>query len=257
MQRFTDLMSLDIQGIESRDPLKTNSVAGHKNDKQGIILSADTFLPLDATLLYLNLERVTLTTLSLTEKNKASLVIKPMNPPEDESNIDNGNQTGHRLIFLSQQSGEKNEDKEILPYDIYKQEMEGYKESTGLFTALNTLTHLRVYDCALKDISWHMFDGLDSLQYLSLQKNDLKFIPDFCFYGTPNLKLLSLANNKLLTLTSVDLAALLALEKLDLSGNNLTFLSELSFPPFPALLSADFRNNPLDSIFPRYVDSFL
>lgn len=250
MQRFTDLISLDIQGIESRDPLRTNSVAENFN-RTGIVLSADTLLPLGNTLLYLNLERVTLTRLSVTDKNKANLIVKLMNPPEDESNIEFVNQTGHRLIFLSQQSD--NEDKEILPYDIYKQEMEGYRESTGLFTGLSGLTHLRVHDCALKDISWHMFDGLDSLQYLSLQRNDLKFIPEFCFYGTPNLKLLSLANNKLLTLSSVDLAGLLVLERLDLSSNNLTFLSELSFPPFPALLLADFRENPLETIFPRYV----
>ena len=253
MQYFTDLISLDIQGMETRDPLKTNSVTGVKSDKTGIILSADTLLPLGATLLYLNLERVTLTALSVTDKSKANLIVKPMNPPEDESNFDNGNQTGHRLIFLSQQIGSNNEDKEILPYDIYKQETEGYRESGGLFAGLRRLTHLRVYDCALKDISWHMFDGLDSLQYLSLQKNDLKFIPEFCFYGTPKLRELSLANNQLLTLSTVDLAGLLILEKLDLSGNNLTFLSELSFPPFPSLLLADFRTNPLDSIFPRYL----
>jgi Leucine-rich repeat (LRR) protein len=254
MQHFTDLLSLDIQGMESRDPFKTNYIATNQSNRTGIVLSADTLLPLGTTLLYLNLERVTLTRLSTTDKSKANLVVKPMNPPKNELNIDYGNQTGHRLIFLSQQMGSNNNDKEILPYDIYKQEMEGYRESTGLFTGLNALTHLRVYDCALKEISWHMFDGLDSLQYLSLQKNDLKFIPEFCFYGTPNLKLLSLAKNQLLSLTSVDLAGLLLLEKLDLSGNNLNFLSELSFPPFPALLSADFRENPLDTIFPRYLN---
>ncbi|XP_014215824.1 SLIT and NTRK-like protein 2 [Copidosoma floridanum] len=252
MQRFTDLISLDIQGLDSRDPSKSNNVPMHENDKKGITLSADTLLPLGTTLLYLNLERVTLTRLSVKDKSKASLIVKRMNPPEETSQVISSiNQTtGHRLIFLSQQMGANNDDKEILPYDIYKQEVEGYKDSTGLFTGLGVLTHLRVHDCALKDISWHMFDGLDSLQYLSLQKNDLKFIPEFCFYGTPNLRLLSLANNQLLTLSSVDLAGLLLLEKLDLSGNNLTFLSELSFPPFPALLAADFCGNPLDSIFP-------
>ncbi|XP_008218088.1 leucine-rich repeat-containing protein 15 isoform X2 [Nasonia vitripennis] len=248
MQRFADLLSLDIQGMESRDPLRITSI---EESKSGIILSADTLLPLGTTLLYLNLERVTLTRLSITDKSKANLVIKPRNLPEDnEANIYNENQSGHRLIFLSQQSGNNNDDKEILPYDIYKQEMEGYRESAGVFAGLSALSHLRVYDCALKDVSWHMFDGLENLQYLSLQRNDLKFIPEFCFYGTPNLKQLSLANNELLTLKSVDLAGLLMLEKLDLSGNNLTFLSELSFPPFPALTSADFRENPFESIFP-------
>lgn len=234
-----------------RDPLKTNNISGKKSDRAGIVLSADTLFPLGTTLLYLNLEHVTLTRLSPIDKSKANLIIKRMNLLEDEFDVAYINQTGHRLIFLSQQYDEETDDKEILPYDLYKQEMEGYQESIGLFTGLSALTHLRIHDCALKDISWHMFDGLENLQYLSLQRNDLKFIPEFCFYGTPNLRILSLANNQLLTLTSVDLAGLLLLEKLDLSGNNLTFLSELSFPPFPALLTADFRENPLDSIFPR------
>ena len=224
--------------------------------KGGIILSADTLLPLGMTLLYLNLERVTLTSLSLTNKNKANLVVKPAIPPQESATTGltptNGSSlAGHRLIFLSQQVGDSNDDKEILPYDVYKQEVEGRTETGGLFTGLSALTHLRVYDCALQDISWHMFDGLDNLIYLSLEKNDLKVIPEFCFYGTPNLKKLSLAENQLLTLNSVDLAGLLLLEHLDLSGNNLTFLSELSFPPFPALQIAYFRENPLDSIFPR------
>lgn len=255
MQRFTDLISLDIQGMDTRDPLKTNSIPGSENERVGIILSADALIPLRNTLLYLNLARITLTRLSTVDKSKASLIVKRIDPPkvvvEESDNTDGWNQTGHRLIFLNKPLGANSDDKEILPYNIYKQEMEGYRDSPGVFAGLNALTHLRVYNCALKDISWHEFDGLDSLEYLSLQKNDLKFIPDFCFYGTPNLKLLSLAQNQLLTLSSVDLAGLLHLEKLDLSGNNLTFLTEFSLPPFPELLTADFRENPLETIFPR------
>lgn len=255
-QRFTDLISLDIQGIDYESVKKSSNV---KQGKQGgIILSVDSLYPLGLNLLYLNLERVRLTSLSPMKKNKANLVVKPMNTvTNDENNnkqlLNNISQsTGHRLIFLSQQNSGESDDKEILPYDVYKQEMEGYQETVGLFTGLGALTHLRVYDCDLKDITWHMFDGLNNLVHLSLEKNSLKFIPEFCFYGTPNLKVLSLASNQLLTLKSVDLAGLLMLEDLDLRGNNLTFLSELSFPPFPMLKIADFRKNPLDSIFPRY-----
>ncbi|XP_043257252.1 carboxypeptidase N subunit 2-like [Colletes gigas] len=249
-QRFTDLISLDIQGIDYNEPGRKN-LSNEQRKQGGIILSVDSLYSLGLNLLYLNLERVKLTSLSPTKKNKANLVIKPMNTmTDDENRNEQLLNTGHRLIFLSQQNSGENYDKEILPYDIYKQEMEGYKETVGLFTGLGALTHLRVYDCALKDISWHMFDGLDSLVHLSLQKNSLKFIPEFCFYGTPNLKVLSLASNQLLTLKSIDLAGLLMLKDLDLRGNNLTFLSELSFPPFPMLKSADFRENPLDSVFP-------
>ncbi|XP_077256509.1 uncharacterized protein LOC143894240 [Temnothorax americanus] len=251
-QRFTELISLDIQGIDYSD-LSTKET-NNSTDKGGIILASDAMYPLGSTLLYLNLERVKLSNLNLPNKDKANLVIKPVNSQEtetvDENQVPVSNTSqhkGHRLIFLSQQN---KEDKEILPYDLYKQELEGYRENVELFAALGVLTHLRVNDCALKDISWHMFDGLNSLLYLSLERNGLKFIPEFCFYGTPNLRLLSLASNELLTLKSVDLAGLLMLEHLDLRQNNLTFLSELSFPPFPALVSADFTDNPLDSIFP-------
>lgn len=253
-QHFTDLISLDIQGIDYRDP-SIKDVNHRQGQRGGIVLSSDAMYPLGPSLLYLNLERVKLSNLNLPNKNKANLVIKPMNTQKTETVDDDqahANDTsqhkGHRLIFLSQQNSD---DKEILPYDLYKQELEGYRENVELFAALGVLTHLRVYDCALKDISWYMFDGLNSLLYLSLEKNSLKFIPEFCFYGTPNLRLLSLASNELLTLKSVDLAGLLMLENLDLRQNNLTFLSELSFPPFPALVSADFTDNPLDSIFPR------
>lgn len=256
-QRFTDLISLDIQGIDYNESGR-QYLSNEHGKQSGIILSVDSLYPLGLNLLYLNLERVKLTSLSPTKKNKANLVVKPMNTVIDNENNNEqlsnniSQNTGHRLIFLSQQNNGENDDKEILPYDIYKQEMEGYREIVGLFTGLGALTHLRVYDCALKDISWHMFDGLNSLVQLSLEKNSLKFIPEFCFYGTPNLKVLSLASNQLLTLKSVDLAGLLMLEDLDLRGNNLTFLSELSFPPFPMLKVADFRENPLDSVFPRY-----
>lgn len=260
-QRFTDLISLDIQGIDYNESLKKNLTIQQKK-LGGIILSVDSLYPLGLNLLYLNLERVKLTSLNATKRNKANLVIKPMNTVTNDENenkqlLNNISQSiGHRLIFLSQQNNGESDDKEILPYDVYKQEMEGYKETVGLFTGLGALTHLRIYDCDLKDISWHMFDGLNSLIHLSLEKNNLKFIPEFCFYGTPNLKVLSLANNQLLTLKSVDLAGLLMLENLDLRRNNLTFLSELSFPPFPMLKIADFRENPLDYIFPRYFNTF-
>lgn len=250
-QKFTNLLSLDIQGIRNDESSKIDQLK-HNKDQGAIVLSADSLLPLGSTLLFLNLERITLTSISLTNKTKPNLVVKPANNPNDENAVFNmTNKNGHRLILLSQSNNGESVDKEILPYDIYKQEVEGNRYHGGLFAGLGALTHMRVYDCALKDISWHMFDGLDNLLHLSLEKNNLMFIPEFCFYGTPSLKFLSLANNQLLTLKSVDLAGLLMLEEIDLSGNNLTFLSELSFPPFPALQVADLRDNPLELVFPR------
>lgn len=248
--------------MEYKDRLRNSGSRYNLTDKKyGIVLDVDALLPLSLTLRYLNLERVTLTSLSAMNKNRVNLVVQPASQQNDEEanrySVDGDEvvtQNGLRLIFLSRSGDRENgeeEEREILPYNLYKQEVEGHRDTTGLFAGLGRLTHLRAYDCVLKDIYWQMFDGLESLVYLSLEKNDLKFIPEFCFYGTPVLKSLSLADNGLLTMESKDLAGLLSLEKLDLRGNNLTFLSELSFPPFPALIEADLTGNPLDTILPR------
>lgn len=96
-----------------------------------------------------------------------------------------------------------------------------------------------------------MFYKLDNLKFLLLDNNDLLFLPDFVFYATPNLAVLSLSNNRILNLQTVGLAGLLTLRKLDVSHNNIAYLSELSLPPFPFLEVADFRDNPITSIFPN------
>ncbi|XP_012268664.2 carboxypeptidase N subunit 2-like [Athalia rosae] len=257
MSRFSDLISLNIQGMEYKDRLRNSRTRHDLSDgKYGIVLDVDALLPLGPTLRYLNLERVTLLSSSTTDRI-VNLVMKPVNQHNNDKKVEKlnpkVNHNGLRLIFLSNGGDRENgseEEREILPYNVYKQEVEGHRETVGLFTGLSKLTHLRAFDCSLKDISWQMFDGLDSLISLSLEKNNLKFIPVFCFYGTPVLQSLSLANNRLLTLESKDLAGLLALERLDLRGNNLTFLSELSFPPFPVLIEADFTGNPLEAVFP-------
>ncbi|OAD54931.1 Leucine-rich repeat-containing protein 4C [Eufriesea mexicana] len=243
-QRFTDLMSLDIQGIDYNELMKKN-LNSEEGKQRGIILSVDSLYPLGLNLLYLNLERVKLTSLSPTRKNKANLVVKPMNTVTSDENRNNqllnNKGTGHRLIFLSQQNSGESDDKEILPYDVYKQEMEGYRETVGLFTGLGALTHLRVYDCDLKDISWHMFDGLNSLVHLSLEKNSLKFIPEFCFYGTPNLKVLSLAR-------------LSQLQILYLYNLEIPVLERFVFQGMPELLKLKARGNISSIEFDAFVD---
>lgn len=265
LKRFDDLISLDIRGLSDGDRAGSNSVkssdgSSSSSEQKGIVLSAETFHPLANKLLHLNLERVALTQPRAKEARKHAVAnfaqVKPVQLVKRDDHSSSSRRpnrtatTSHRLIFLT-----NSEEKEILPYHIYKRrEMEeGYDHrlSTGLFTELVALRHLRCKDCALRDVTWRAFDGLEQLEYLSLQRNGLRFIPEFCFYGAPNLRTLSLADNEISYLKSVDLAGLLSLERLDLSGNNLTLLSELSLPPFPALFYADFRDNPLKSIFPR------
>ncbi|XP_039298772.1 toll-like receptor 13 isoform X2 [Nilaparvata lugens] len=156
----------------------------------------------------------------------------------------NKNSLAPHLVFL-----EPNQtDDFVLPYKVYKEE----QEKLGLysFADLGRLKFLRVYHCNLREIYWDMFEGLKSLETLIIEGNELLFLPDFAFYGTPNLRFLSLAHNKLLSLQSMSLAGLLQLKHLDVSHNNITHLSELSLPPFPKLHSADFRENPLEIIFP-------
>ncbi|RZF46116.1 hypothetical protein LSTR_LSTR012976 [Laodelphax striatellus] len=156
----------------------------------------------------------------------------------------NKNSLAPHLVFL-----EPNQtDDFVLPYKIYKEE----QEKLGLysFAELGRLKFLRVFHCNLREIYWDMFEDLQSLETLIIEGNDLLFLPDFAFYGTPNLRYLSLAHNKLLSLQSMSLAGLLQLKHLDVSHNNITHLSELSLPPFPKLYSADFRENPLEIIFP-------
>lgn len=140
------------------------------------------------------------------------------------------------------------EDIEIVPYDVYVQEMHNSRRAT--FIGWNSLEILRIHDCQLDEVYWEMFEGLINLQHLSLENNDIKVVPPFAFYGALNLKSLSLARNTILDMNYRALAGLLELEFLDLSSNNLTKLSELTFPPFPHLKSAILRDNPIEFILP-------
>ncbi|XP_034239901.1 podocan-like [Thrips palmi] len=117
------------------------------------------------------------------------------------------------------------------------------------FEGLDQLLMLRLHYADLVNLAWEMFNGLDSLQVLSLEHNRLAFVPDWSLYGAPALRYLSLAHNSLLDVSSTALVGLLELRFLDMSHNNLTHLSELSLPPFPKLRGADFRANPIESVF--------
>lgn len=140
------------------------------------------------------------------------------------------------------------EDVEIVPYDVYLQELANAKRIT--FYGWENLEVLRIHNCRFDEIHWEMFDGLSKLQHLSLEHNQIKIIPPFAFYGALHIKTLSLARNNILNLHYLALAGLLELEHLDLSVNNLTKLSETTFPPFPSLKIADLRENPIQFILP-------
>lgn len=147
------------------------------------------------------------------------------------------------------QQKEREEEMEIVPYEVYIEEVKRAKMPT--FYGWKRLEVLRIEDCGLRnDLSWEMFMGLEELQHLSLQHNDIEIIPPFALSGAKELKTLSLAHNKIQDLHYRNLAGLFKLEVLDLSDNRLMKLTELTFPPFPRLKKIDFRLNPIRYIFP-------
>lgn len=141
-----------------------------------------------------------------------------------------------------------NNEIEIVPYEVYRMELERSKRPT--FIGWNQLEILRIHYCHFDQIYWEMFDGLSNLQHLSLEDNSIKIIPPFAFFGAMSIKTLSLAHNNILELHYRALAGLLELEYLNLSYNNITKLSEITFPPFPNLKIADFQHNTIQYIFP-------
>uniref|UniRef100_A0A034VCG2 Leucine-rich repeat-containing protein 4B n=1 Tax=Bactrocera dorsalis TaxID=27457 RepID=A0A034VCG2_BACDO len=139
-------------------------------------------------------------------------------------------------------------DDNIVPYDIYKQEL--LKARMPTFYGWEHLQVLRIHGCQLNELRWEMFDGLTALDHLSLERNGITEVPPFSFYGALHIQTLSLAHNLIHDLHYRALAGLLELEVLDLSDNRLDKLSERSFPPFPKLVRVDFRSNPIRNILP-------
>uniref|UniRef100_A0A0A1X3Y8 Insulin-like growth factor-binding protein complex acid labile subunit n=1 Tax=Zeugodacus cucurbitae TaxID=28588 RepID=A0A0A1X3Y8_ZEUCU len=139
-------------------------------------------------------------------------------------------------------------DDNIVPYDIYKQEL--LKARMPTFYGWEHLQVLRIHGCQLNELRWEVFDGLTALDHLSLERNGISEVPPFSFYGALHIQTLSLAHNLIADLHYRALAGLLELEVLDLSDNRLDKLSERTFPPFPKMLRVDFRNNPIRNILP-------
>lgn len=161
---------------------------------------------------------------------------------------DNSSTETNEGILLSKLGFEAIEEIEILPYDVYLQEVKKARMPT--FYGWEHLEVLRIQSCQLNELHWEMFDGLDSLQHLSLERNTIEIVTALALFGANNIRTLSLAHNAIHDLHYRALGGLLKLEMLDLSDNKLTKLSEMSFPPFPKLERVDFRNNPIRYIFP-------
>jgi len=247
MKYFKSLVGLEIQGYSSGD----HEFISSSHDTFSI--SADGFSPLKK-LTYLSLEGVILEQKPITKDSNEKLhrkIIRYNYTVGDDT--DNDSQPPS-VIILQPIKGE--EENEILPYNVYKSEPKNAPypiapKITVAFTGLPNLQNLKISGCNLQDITWDMFNKLGSLKFLVLENNDLLFLPDFVFYATSNLTALSLARNRILNLQTVGLVGLLYLQKLDVSFNNITHLSELSLPPFPHMEVADFRHNPIESIFPN------
>ncbi|XP_053961152.1 insulin-like growth factor-binding protein complex acid labile subunit [Anastrepha ludens] len=171
---------------------------------------------------------------------KDSFDYKPRGETYDELDAD-----GNRIAFAPL---EDDVDDNIVPYDIYKQEL--IKARMPTFYGWEHLEVLRIHGCQLNELQWEMFDGLTALEHLSLERNGIAEVPPFSFYGAMHIQTLSLAHNYIRDLHYRALAGLLQLEVLDLSSNRLEKLSERSFPPFPKLVRLDFRNNPIRYILP-------
>ncbi|XP_055853024.1 leucine-rich repeat-containing protein 15-like [Episyrphus balteatus] len=169
----------------------------------------------------------------------------PVHPRESFDYVPSSEQIAYNISLETMPEGE---DIDIVPYDVYIQEIK--KSRLATFYGWEHLEVLRINHCRLDEMHWEMFDGLLELQHLSLEHNEIKIVPAFALYGAMHIKTLSLAYNSILDFNYRSLAGLLDLEVLDLSHNSLSKLSELSFPPFPKLEYVDFRHNPIRYIFP-------
>jgi len=262
LEKLRQLIGIDIQGYKD----STNEFSHRPSSFR---LAADALLPLQK-LTYLSLDNVLLQQRSteppLEEYTSKIVKIRKIGTDFRDTNTYEGssevlNNLESQLIFISPKESKTNE--AIVAYSVYKN-LPG-NSKTGIepkakppepkvavaFTDIPSLLHLRISECNMQDISWDMFHRLQSLKFLLLERNDLLFLPDFVFYATSNLTTLSLSGNRILSLETVGLAGLLSLQKLDMTHNNITHLSELSLPPFPHLKVADFRFNPIETIFPN------
>lgn len=266
LENLKELIGVQFQGYKSNMQQSSTDI---------FKLGPDSLIYLEK-LIYLNIENVEIqqrelenqisdseyiisTIVKFARHGDTTYIVSNVIGDDGENHTENDIQS--QLMFLSPR---QESDSGILPYNDYKKKKEEQqltrtkKRPTSLepkikvaFTNLPSLLQLRISECNLDGISWDMFYKLNNLNYLVLERNDLLFLPDFVFYGTPNLTALSLAENRILNLQTVGLAGLLQLQKLDVTSNNLTYLSELSLPPFPHLEVADFRFNPIQSIFPN------
>lgn len=173
---------------------------------------------------------------------------RPKNPVHPRDSFDYVPSSEQIAYNISLETLPEDEDIDIVPYDVYIQEIK--KSRLATFYGWDHLEVLRIHHCRLDELHWEMFDGLLELQHLSLEHNQIKIVPAFALYGAMHIKTLSLAYNSILDFNYRSLAGLLDLEILDLSHNSLSKLSELSFPPFPKLEYVDFRHNPIRFIFP-------
>lgn len=84
---------------------------------------------------------------------------------------------------------------------------------------LTSITHYKVSNCPLPNISRKNFQNLDSLRYLHLVNNSIQLIRPQLFFDLTNIEVVNLSNNLISVFNEKTFLTLIALEQLDISYN--------------------------------------
>lgn len=237
---FSSIATVLVSDFNQLFDLKTLEIRGSKD--MHFVVKFDEPIP---WIQNLNLERVHL---EAAETMKFRPNLEDIDPSQNFNYVPSSERNEYNISFVAITE----EDIEIVPYEVYKQEKmtQEIQSKTISFFGWDNLKVLKIHECGMEDLYWEIFDGLSNLEHLSLEGNRIRELSPFTFYGTPNIKSLSLAHNEILDLNYRTLAGLLQLQLLDMSNNDIAKLSEQTFPPFPNLEIFDLRENPIKSIFP-------
>ena len=105
-----------------------------------------------------------------------------------------------------------------------------------VFSKLNTLWFLSLWNTTIKDLPVNVFSGLHSLEHLFIDDNDLKDVSAECFYDLKNMKTLHLRKCQLTNLDGYLFRYLTRLEFLSVGENSFTLLKSRVFTGLNNLL---------------------
>ena len=117
-----------------------------------------------------------------------------------------------------------------------------------LFSQVQKLKHLILFNNQLKTLEPGSFSGLISLDNLDLGFNQISSIHPHAFVGLNHLKMLNLRGNRLTNISTDWFKAVFDIRELDLSQNLLNVIEANILSPLTNLYSLDFANNKIRSI---------